>query len=245
MDGLPLLLAVRLLGVVPLLGVRLGAVTQDALVARQAQAALGPKGGEIRVLLHKLIQDGNGVQVPANHLVALRVQTPGGNLQILPYDELMGKAVFQHIGVVIRVVVTENQGLFPLGEVEGVADHLWALLSLLLAPNMVDVHQDIALFIDALENFPVFLHGDHEVVQAVGLVVPVKGQLRIGNDGVEKQMLHHSCPGDIALPLLCGVQNLIGLPDRGGRRFLLLHRRRGRFLHRRGRRGRAGGQQGQ
>ena len=244
LDGLPLLLAVGLLGVVPLLGVRLGAVAQDALVARQAQAALGPEGGEIRVLLHKLVQDGDGVQVPADYLVPLRVQAVGGDFQVLPDDELMGKAVFQHVGVVIRIVVAEDQGLLSLGEVEGIPDHMGAVLPFLLAPDAVDIHQDVALVIDALEDFIILVHGDHEVVQAVGLVIPVEGQFRVGNDGMEKQVLYNAGPGEVTLLLLGGVLDFIGLLDGGGGRLRLLNFRfrRGRLLCRR-RGGSTGGQE--
>ncbi|CAN4018006.1 peptidoglycan editing factor PgeF, partial [Dysosmobacter welbionis] len=78
---LDLLLAVGL----PLRGplhilIRLGAVAQDALISRQAQAALGAEGGEVQVLFHKLVQDGDGVQVPGGHLIALGVLAPGGDL---------------------------------------------------------------------------------------------------------------------------------------------------------------------
>ena len=36
--------------------------------------------------------------------------------------------------------------------------------------------------------------GETYAVHPVGLTVAVKGQLRVGHDGVEKQMLHHAVP---------------------------------------------------
>ena len=62
------------------------------------------------------------------------------------------------------------------------------------APYVIDVHQHIAPVIYALENFVIFVHCDHPVIDAVGLTVAVKGQLRVGHDGVEEQMLHHAVP---------------------------------------------------
>ena len=196
------------------------------------------------MLFHELVQNGDGVQVPADHLVPLRVQAPGGDFQILSNNELVGKAVFQHVGVVIRVVIAENQGLFPLGKIEIIGFHPRDAVVAVFTPDAVDVHQDIALFIDALEDFVVLVHRDHEIVQAVGLAVPVKGQLRIGDDRVEEQMLHPAPPENIPLPLLCGVLDFIGFLHRGGGRLRLLELRlrRRRFLLRRGGGG-AGGQE--
>ena len=225
-DGLHRLnlpLAVGLLGLGPALGVRLGPVAQDALVAGEAQAPLGAEGGEVRVLLHELVQDGDGVQVPADHLVALGVLAPGGDLAGLADDQLVGKAVLEHIVVVIGVVVGEDQGLFALRQVEGVLHHLGlTVLAGGLAPHIADVHQNIALVIDALEDLVVLVHRHHVVVQAVGLGVPVEGQLRIGDDGMEEQMLHNAVIGHIGHPVPDaalrhhgGIQNVIGLRLRG------------------------------
>ena len=204
------------------------------------------------MLLHELVQNGNGVQIPAHHLVALGVLAPGGDLPVLIQNQLVGKAVFQHIRVVVGVVIGENQRLFSLGNVQGVPDHpRLAVLPGGLAPDAVDVHQHIALVIDALENLVVLVHRHHVVVNAVGLAVAVKRQLRIGHHRVEKQVLHNPVPGGVgdavahaALRHLCGIEEIIRL-----RRFrpLLRGRRpgaRGRTAAagRGGRRGTAPGQ---
>ena len=191
-------------------------VAQNALVARETQAALGTEGGEVGVLLHELVQDGDGIQIPGNHLIALRVLAPGGDLAVISQNQLPGEAVGEHVLVVVGIVKGEHQGLFPLREIEGVLHHVGlAVLAGDLAPHTVDVHQNIALVIDALEDFFIFIRGDHIVVDAVGLVVAVKGQLRIGYHRVEKQMLHHAVVSSVgntvsftALRLDGGVQNL-------------------------------------
>ena len=67
------------------------------------------------MLLHKLVQNGDGVQVPAGDFIALRVQSPGPELAVLAQDELVGEAVFQHVFVVVHIVVGEDEGLFALG----------------------------------------------------------------------------------------------------------------------------------
>ena len=226
LDGGDLLLPVFLLGLCPALGVRLGTIAQNALVARETQTALGTEGGEVGVLLHELVQDGDGIQIPGNHLVALRVLAPGGDLAVIPQNQLPGEAVGEHVFVVVGIIKGEHQGLFSLREIEGVFHHVGlAVLAGDLAPHTVDVHQNIALVIDALEDFFVFIRGDHIVIDAVGLVVPVKGQLRIGHHRVEKQMLHHAVVGSVghavpftALRLDGGIQNGVGL--RRGKRFL-------------------------
>ena len=196
---LDLLLAVGL----PLRGplhilIRLGAVAQDALISRQAQAALGAEGGEVQVLFHKLVQDGDGVQVPGGHLIALGVLAPGGDLAILPDHQLVGEAIGKHIFIVVGVVVGEDQGLFALRQVEGVPNHLrLTVLAGGLAPHIADVHQHVALVIDTLEDFVVLIHRHHVIVNAVGLGVSVKGQLRIGHHWMEEQVLHDAVIGRV------------------------------------------------
>ena len=178
------------------------------------------------MLLHKLVQNGDGVQVPADHLAALGVQTPGPDFSVLPQNQLVGQAVLQHVGVVVGVVVGEDQGLFALGKVEGVAHHhrIAGLIDA-LAPHVPDVHQDVALLIDVVQNPVELVHRHHVVVQAVRLGVAVEGQLRVGDDGVEEEVLHNAVVGGVGHPVPLaalghdgGVQNLIG---RGGRHLRL------------------------
>ena len=150
------------------------------------------------MLFHKLVQDGDGVQVPGGHLIALGVLAPGGDLAVLADDQLVGKAVLEHIVVVIGVVVGEDQGLFALRQVEGVPNHLrLTVLAGGLAPHIADVHQHVALVIDTLEDFVVLIHRHHVIVNAVGLGVSVKGQLRIGHHWVEEQVLHDAVIGRV------------------------------------------------
>ena len=224
LHSLPLPLAVGLLGIVPVLGVGIGAVAQDALVAGEAQAALGAEGGEVRVLADELIQDGQGVQVLGDHLVALGVLAPAPEEAVVSKDELVGEAVLEHIVIVVDIVVGEDEGLLALRDVEGVADHLGlAVLAGGLAPDVVDVHQDVAVVVDALEDLVVLVHRDHPVVDAVGLAVAVKGQLGIGHHRVEEEMLHDVVPGDVGDAVLAaalghhlGIGDDVGLGFRGG-----------------------------
>ena len=198
------------------------------------------------MLLHELVQHGDGVQVPAGDLVPLGVQAPGPDLAVLAENELVGKAVLQHIGVIICVVIGEDYRLFPLREVERVADHLGrAVLIGGLAPHVADVHQDIALLVDVIQDLRKLAHRHHEVVQAVGLGVAVKGQLRVGDDRMEEEMLHNAVIGHVghavprpALRHHLGVQNLVGLRRRGGFRLRLGFRVRGGFRLGRGLSGR-------
>ncbi len=187
------------------------------------------------MLLHELVQGGNGVQLPGNHLFALGVQAPGGNPAVLIQNQLVGKAVFQHIGVVVGVVIGQDQGLLPLGEVEGVADHDGgSVLARRLAPHAADVHQHVIISVAAVQNLVELVHRHHIVVQALLLGVAVKGQLRVGDEGVEEQVLHDAVPGRVghAVPAPAlghdgGVQNFIRLRFRF--RFRLRLRLRFRF----------------
>ena len=176
------------------------------------------------MLLHELVQDGDGIQVPADHLVALGVYAPGPDLAVLADDQLVGKAVLQHIGIVVGVVIGENHRLFALRQIEGVADHdgIARLISS-LAPHVGDVHQHIAPLIDAAENFVEFIHGHHKVVQPLLLGVAVKGQLRVGDNRMEEEVLHQAVIGgvgdavlDAALRHHLGVGYFIGLRFRRG-----------------------------
>ncbi len=183
------------------------------------------------MLLHELVQNGDGVQVPGDDLRALGVLAVGGDLSVLPENQLPGKAVFQHVGVVVGVVIGEDQGLFPLREIEGVFYHFGAAALVLdLAPHIGNVHQHKAPVIHALENGAVLIGGDHKIVDAVGLLVAVKGQLRIRHHRMEEQVLHdavvryvgHAVPG-AALRRLGGVQNGVRFRlGRGRLRRLLL-----------------------
>ena len=170
------------------------------------------------MVLHKLVQNGDGIQIPGNHLIALRVLAPGGDFAVVPQDELPGEAVGEHVFIVIGIVKGEHQRFFPLWEVEGVFHHVGLpVLTGNLAPDAVDVHQDIPLVVDALKDLFILIGGDHVIIDAVGLAVPIEGQLRIGHHRVKKQMLHHTVVGDIgdavplpALRLDRGVQDGIG-----------------------------------
>ena len=170
------------------------------------------------MLLHKLVQDRDGVQVAADYLLSVGVQAPGPDLAVLTDDELIGKAVLQHVGVVVGVVIGEDQRLFPLRQIEGVAHHLGlAVLPGGFAPHIGNIHQDIALLIDVVQNLVELVHRHHEVVQPVGLGVAVKGQLRVGDDRVEEQVLHDAVIGCVwdAVPRAAlwhdgGVQDFIG-----------------------------------
>ena len=200
------------------------------------------------MLLHELVQGGNGVQLPGNHLFALGVQAPGGDPAVLVQNQLVGKAVFQHVGVVVGVVVGQDQGLLPLGEIEGVADHDGgSVLARRLAPHAADVHQYVIVGVAAVQNLVELVHRHHIVVQALLLGVAVKGQLRVGDEGVENQVLHDAVPGRVghAVPAPAlghdgGVQNFIGLGLGFGFRFRLRFRvgfgvlRRGRLRRGRG-----------
>ena len=183
------------------------------------------------MLPDKLVQNGHGVQILRDDLVALRVQPIAPDETVLSQEQLVGKAILEHIVIVIHIVIGEDQGLFALRDVEGVPDHYRLAVGVgAFAPYVIDVHQHIAPVIYALENFVIFVHCDHPVIDAVGLTVAVKGQLRVGHDGVEKQMLHHAVPryighavhsapvnggGGDDVWLLLGFHRLLGRP-RGG-----------------------------
>ena len=192
---LALFLPVGFQFIIPHLGVRVGAVAQDALVAGEAQAAFGAEGGEVGMLPDELVQNGDGVQILGDDLVALGVQAVAPDQAVVTDDEFVGEAVLDHIIVVVHIVVGDDEGLFALGDVEGVPHHHRLAAGVgAFAPYVIDVHQHIAPVIYALENFVIFVHCDHPVIDAVGLTVAVKGQLRVGHDGVEEQMLHHAVP---------------------------------------------------
>ena len=160
-----------------------------------------------------------GMAIPGDHLVALGILAPGGDLAVLPDDELPGEAVGEHVFVVIGVIEGEDQGLFPLRQVQGVAHHFGgAVLAGDLAPYVGDIHQDVAPVVDALEDLAVLVGRYHIVVDAVCLAVAVKGQLRVGHHRVEKQVLHNAVIGRVgdAVPGTAlrhdgGIIDVIGL----------------------------------
>ena len=170
------------------------------------------------MLLHKLVQGGDGVQLPAGDLLAVRVQPPGCDLSAFVQNQLVGEAVVQHVGVIVGVVIGEDQRLFALGKIECVADHLGlAVVAGGLAPHVADIHQHVAVGVAAVHDFPELVRRHHEVIQALLLAVAVKSQLGIGDDGVKEEMLDNAVIGLVfhAVPLPAlghdgGVENLIG-----------------------------------
>ena len=143
----------------------------------------------------KFVQNGNGVQVLGIYVVALGVFAIAPDLTVVPHQKLISKAIFYHVGIVIHVVKGENQGLFPLRYFQFIADH-HRLAGCVrgFGPDLINVHQNKALVIDALKDLIVFVHRDHPVVDAVGHIVTVEGQLRVSYHRMEKQMLHGAGP---------------------------------------------------
>ncbi len=170
------------------------------------------------MLFHKLIQNGNRVQIPGGHFIPLRVQAPGPDLSVIADHQLIGKAVFQHIGIVIGIIVGKNQGLFAFRDVKCIPDHFrLTVLAGGFAPDVGDVHQHIVILIDALEDFIIFAHRHHIVINPVGLRVAVKGQFRVSDHGMKEEVLHNAVPGRVghsiphaALGHNGRVKNLVG-----------------------------------
>ena len=147
---------------------------------------------------NELVQNGDGVQILRDHLVALRIQAVAPDQAVVPDDELIGKPILDHVIVIVHIVVGDNEGLFALRDVKGVPHHHRLAIGVgAFAPDVVDIHQHIVVVVDALEDLVVLIHRHHPVVNAVGLRVAVKSQLRIGHDGMEEQMLHNAVPRHI------------------------------------------------
>ena len=187
------------------------------------------------MLPDELVQNGDSVQILRDNLIALRVQTIAPDKTIVPDDELVGKAILEHIVIIVYIVIGENQRLFALREVQRVADHDRLTVCVrALAPHIAYVHQNIAPVIDALQNFVILVHCYHPVIDSVRLGIAVKGQLGIGHNGVEKEVLHDTVPRRVghavhSAPINGGGGNDVGfrLRLRGsfrlrgfGRRFL-------------------------
>ena len=176
------------------------------------------------MLQHELVQDGGGVQVLGEEgLLGVGVGTLRPDLAVLPHHQLGGEALLQHIGVVVHVVEGDHQGLFPLWQHQGVADHVGARLVGDLAPHVLHGHQDVALVIEVLEDLLVLVHRHHPVVQALLLALGggavVEGPLGIGDDRVEEEVLHHlaGTPGLGELLLRpVAPHGVIGVGRRGG-----------------------------
>ncbi|MPM37767.1 hypothetical protein SDC9_84386 [bioreactor metagenome] len=177
-------------------------IAQNAAVPRQRQTALGAEGGKVGVFPDELVQNGDGVQILRDDLAALGVLALAPDQAVVPHNQFICEAVLQHVGIIVYVIIGEDQGLFPFGQVQGVADHGGlAVLAGGFTPHVVDVHQYIAPVVNTLQNFVVLIHGDHIVVQTVRLSVCVEGQLGISDQRMEKQVLHHAVP--------CGVRNTV------------------------------------
>ena len=65
-----------------------------------------------------------------------------------------------------------------------------------LRPHLIHVDEDVVIVIDALKHFVIFTDRDHIGVDALFLIVAVKGELGIGDQGVEEKMLHNAVIGD-------------------------------------------------
>ncbi|MPM47855.1 hypothetical protein SDC9_94576 [bioreactor metagenome] len=173
--------------------VGLGAIAQNTLEAGQADAALSSVEGKVRMLPHELVHQSDGIQILRNDFFAVAVQTPAPDLSVVSQDELVCKAVLEHVVVVIYVVVGNDDRLFAFRKHQGVPFHSGlAGIVCVLRPDRVDVDQDVIVCVEGLENRPVLLFGHHPVVDAVGHVVSVKGQLSVGHHRVEKDMFHNS-----------------------------------------------------
>ena len=145
------------------------------------------------MLLYELVQDSYGIKILGYDLVALGVETVAPYISVVTYYELVGESVFEHVLVVIHVVVGEDHGLFALGDHEGVALHSGvAGVVGVLGPDVVDIDKNVIVVVEGLEYLVVLADGHHPVVNAFFLGVAVKGQFRICNDRVEEDVLHNA-----------------------------------------------------
>ena len=203
----------------------LGAVAQDALIAGKGIDRFCPVEGKIGVFQHEFVQNCGGVQVLGQKgLLGIGVGALGPDLPVLSQHQLGGKALVEHILIVVHIVKGDDQGLFPLWEHQGVAYHAQFPVGIgLLGPHVLHAHENVALVIDALENLIVLVYRHHPVVQsllfrAAGGAV-VERPLGIGDDRVEKQVLHglFRPPGLGQLVLApIGAHRVVGVNGRRG-----------------------------
>ena len=229
LDGLDLRLTVGVKGgAAGIVGgdvdVVLGTVAQDALVAGEGEDGLGPVEGEVGVLQHELVQDRGSVQILGEEgLAGVGIGALGPDLAVVSQHQLGGEALSQHVVVIVYIIKGDNEGLFSLGEHEGVPLHAGdAVLAGDFTPHVPHVDQNVALVVDALKDLFVLVRGHHPLVQphlaVVGHCVG-KGILRIGDDGVEKQVLHRlvGAPGLGELVLApVGAHRVVGIGRGGG-----------------------------
>ena len=197
------------------------------------------------MLVDKGVEQRRRVQLlGVEHLAGVGIGALCPDLAVVADDELARKALLQHVRVVVHVVERDDQRLLTLGQHQRVAPHaLLAALGGVLAPHVLHCHEDVALVIDALQDLVVLVHRAHPVVEAVALRLRgralVECVLRIGDDRVEEQMLHHLIRPPrlrqlLRLPVV--LHRLVGV-DIGLRLRFLRHRRRvgvrrvGRVLH--------------
>ena len=83
------------------------AVTKMNLADGKAQAVICNSGNANTC-------NANGIEIAADHLIALRVNAPRTNFSILAKNQLVGETVFQHVLVVVDIVVGEDDGLLSL-----------------------------------------------------------------------------------------------------------------------------------
>ena len=167
---------------------QIGGETQRALIASGANHALLAAVGEIRMLFHEFFQNGrDGVVVRISSIARLVVGI-GHQLAVLVQGEAVGHAVGPHILIKVQVVDGEHQRLFA-----GRQHQRFRLLGHAVFVHLiqqVNIDQHIAVFVKLPHHFFEFWHSDEIVVKALGLGVPVEGQLRVGDERMEKDMLH-------------------------------------------------------
>ena len=181
-DRLPVLLNV---GVDSLVG-GIGAVSHNPVVSGEGDDGSGSLVGEIRMLLDKVLQQGDQVVRAGDGGAVVQIHLAGG-LAVLPDHQAAGKAIPFHIFIVADIILGHDERLFPLRQ-HNISFHKGrnAVFIRHLISHIVDAHQHVAPVVHGLDDLQKFIFGGHHLVIAVLPGVSVKSLGGVHDQGVEK-----------------------------------------------------------
>ena len=170
-------------------------VAEGPGIAGDGHDALGPLPGKLRMLPDIGVQDGHHVAVIGGLAALYRLDAAavvhdgaahdGDHVALVIHVQPAGKAVVQHIVVIVHVVDGQHQGLFAGGQV----DILENSLAVHQLHHVGDVIEDEALLLQQGQHGLELRYGGHEHIIARGVVVAVKGLCGVGGQTVEEDVV--------------------------------------------------------
>ena len=144
--------------------------------------------GEIRMLLHELIQNRHQIIVP-NGNISVLIGILVFRLSIFIQNHLIRKAVTFHVNVVIHIVLGHHKGLLALRKHNLLLHHFLRSVRLFLHfRQIMHVHHHVAPVVHFLDDFLKLRNGGHYGIELLSLMGVCQSPVYIHNQDMEENV---------------------------------------------------------